>query len=330
MPTSPDYTPLYGSFPNPPLKVFHWDVFSHCKENFSTCLRFIYETSVDSYLQYSTDSAIIIKKQNWTRDKDQQHIETVDQECKKLVELDKRTMQPFKGPLERFQWRTTASYYLCHYTMLEVEELKHFKERCDDYAQCTWDDFVFSNGDYRADDRIPFQCAKYSFCPDPCCQSNRLLSIATEQEQCQKNPCVNLQNKSCNLDPQRNQNFVAMIYNEWNVSCVCDQPSGYQWKSRYGMCVDYDECANQTICDNVSETCFNTPGNYVCACSYGHTWSTAKNQCRENERLTYATKRFGGIATPEEGRATTCHRLSLTVIVMCIASISITHHLYKG
>lgn len=99
---------------------------------------------------------------------------------------------------------------------------------------------------------------------------------------------------------------------------------------RYGMCVDYDECANQTICDNVSETCFNTPGNYVCACSYGHTWSTAKNQCRENERLTYATKRFGGIATPEEGRATTCHRLSLTVIVMCIASISITHHLYKG
>lgn len=48
---APKESNLFGSFPNPPLKHFHWNVFSQCKTSFTTCLRYLYETVMDAYLQ---------------------------------------------------------------------------------------------------------------------------------------------------------------------------------------------------------------------------------------------------------------------------------------
>ena len=49
--------------------------------------------------------------------------------------------------------------------MNEVPSLAALGEPCDNFANCLDPEFGASNGDPRADDETPFQCATYSFCP---------------------------------------------------------------------------------------------------------------------------------------------------------------------
>lgn len=85
---------------------------------------------------------------------------------------------------ERFQWRTTVSYYMCWYTMLGVPELSIFGEPCDNHANCE----MQPTGDPRADDTEPYACALYSFCPDHCCPMKRIGDM-TDCHQSEANPC---------------------------------------------------------------------------------------------------------------------------------------------
>jgi len=49
--------------------------------------------------------------------------------------------------------------------MNEMPSLAALGEPCDNFANCLDPEFGASNGDPRADDETPFQCATYSFCP---------------------------------------------------------------------------------------------------------------------------------------------------------------------
>jgi hypothetical protein len=59
--------------------------------------------------------------------------------------------------------------------MTEVPSLAALGEPCDNFANCLDPEFGASNGDPRADDEKPFQCATYSFCPGKYMDINNLL-----------------------------------------------------------------------------------------------------------------------------------------------------------
>lgn len=54
---------------------------------------------------------------NWTWEKQETYIRMVDDECLRLKILDWNSPKPFRGPLDRYRWRVTASYFMCWYTM---------------------------------------------------------------------------------------------------------------------------------------------------------------------------------------------------------------------
>lgn len=68
-------------------------------------------------------------------------------------------------------------------------------------------------------DPVPFRCAKFSFCPNPCCFQSQLEEPTCELEK--SNPCGNLPDKSCSVDGQLNEDFIALVQNEFNLSCRC-------------------------------------------------------------------------------------------------------------
>lgn len=44
-------------------------------------------------------------------------IDDIEDKCQDFKELDERELEPFEGALDRFQWRATASYYMCSFTL---------------------------------------------------------------------------------------------------------------------------------------------------------------------------------------------------------------------
>lgn len=112
------------------------------------------------------------------------------------------------GPLERFQWRVTASYFMCWYTMKLTPELKQLSDHCDNFAYCLDEIYGEHNRDIRADDSQPFLCALYSFCPDPCCPTKHV----TGMEECwdsNENPCHGnaAGDRQCSVSLANNREF---------------------------------------------------------------------------------------------------------------------------
>nr|CAH7744967.1 unnamed protein product [Callosobruchus chinensis] len=140
--------------------------------------------------------------------------------------MDDVIADPFEGPLERFQWRVTASYYMCLYTMLQTTELRRLHEpTCDNLANCL---DGCDNRDSRADDKKPFACAIYSFCPDPCC-SNKVLSKPEDCWNNPDNPCSRENepgsHRKCSIVLDRNTDFRCVckwghIFNEQQKKCI--------------------------------------------------------------------------------------------------------------
>lgn len=58
-----------------------------------------------------------MRQMNWTAEKHGGYIRMVNDECLRLKTLDWTKPEPFRGPLDRFRWRVTASYFMCWYTM---------------------------------------------------------------------------------------------------------------------------------------------------------------------------------------------------------------------
>lgn len=160
---------LYARFPDPPLRQYHWEVFKYCSLSLTSCLKYLHSIVMDAYLQRISDTSVLINLQGWTWLEHKDTILAVDSECKRLQNLDWKMAQPFQGPLERFQWRTSASYFMCWYTLQNESALSSFGEPCDNFANCLDDEWKDRNKDWRANDEKAFACAYYSFCPDVCC-----------------------------------------------------------------------------------------------------------------------------------------------------------------
>lgn len=160
---------LYARFPDPPLRQYHWEVFKYCSVGLKSCLKYLHTIAMDAYLQRTSDTSVLINLQGWAWRDHNDMILAVDVECRQLRDLDWKTAQPFQGPLERFQWRTSASYFMCWYTLQNHTTLSFFGEPCDNFANCLDDQWTDQNKDWRANDEKAFACAHYSFCPDVCC-----------------------------------------------------------------------------------------------------------------------------------------------------------------
>lgn len=256
---------FYKGFPVPPLKILHWEVYENCDHSFIKCIYYL-QTVIDVI----SDACVKIK----INSNMQIHIyETlIRNESKKCItnDLDDSFM-PFYSPIEKFQWKTTASYYMCWYTMLGIPALSMLSEPCDNFGYDL--DFGSLGHDPRSNNKMSFACALFSFCPDPCCPQKYIMSYAECSED-ENNPCFientfnNLSTK-CETKRHDNQNLNGIIANKWNVSCFCKE-DGYIWSSKYGMCVDINECTEEiNKCDVLLESCLNTPGSYYCVYKSG-------------------------------------------------------------
>lgn len=92
-----------------------------------------------------------------------------------------------------------------------------------------------------------------------------------------------LATRKCSLIRDSNQDFNALLGNQMNVSCEC-QIKGYEWSSRFGLCVDINECArglhNCSLKDGYY--CVNLPGGFDCFCQFGMVWNIDVEKCEMN------------------------------------------------
>ncbi|KAL3285869.1 hypothetical protein HHI36_000389 [Cryptolaemus montrouzieri] len=272
----------FAGFPKPPLRSLHWEVHKYCEISFLSCIAYLIKRIRNTALRRNDDTSVVMEDQKWFTRTFTEQIDQTDLECRKMWAEAEERADPFEGPIERFQWRVTASYFLCMYTMNETLELEHLNDTsCDNHANCLNPYLGPHNLDIRADDSIPFNCARYSFCPDPCCPIYHIKSYR-ECWESTANPCFaenHPGHRQCIIHKSENVELKDIILNRWNVSCMCPW-LGYKWKSFYGICVDVDECEeNIDPCNPLSEACINLPGSYKCVCKWGYMWNKESKKC---------------------------------------------------
>uniref|UniRef100_A0A914P8K8 EGF-like domain-containing protein n=1 Tax=Panagrolaimus davidi TaxID=227884 RepID=A0A914P8K8_9BILA len=139
-----------------------------------------------------------------------------------------------------------------------------------------------------------FICADESFCPDPCCgrTTNRATfcshEICKEQDIRRKTlsklqstnssslPENQEQQHSCRVDNNRNNDFLGLTLNKWNVSCTFTKnlsktDIGYIFRFDTLQCVDIQECdiLDDDKCKGENQECINYVGGYKCVCLQG-------------------------------------------------------------
>lgn len=279
----PENYGYYETFPIPALRSLHLKVFENCKDNFYKCIIYLHSVIETSPITRSDDIITILNKNSTSLN--DSTIKILNDECMNAISNSEKSGLPFDGPIDKFQWRTSAAYYMCWYTMLGTPALALLAEPCDNFAQCLDPQYGYKNKDPRANDSIPYACALYSFCPDPCCP----MKYIDNYEACYENdlnPCFteNVNNdvlrKTCSISKTNNIDFSNIILNRWNTSCHCND-IGFTWESEFEMCVDINECImGSHNCNQQTENCLNIPGSFKCICRWEY--SLDKNSvCRE-------------------------------------------------
>lgn len=279
---------FYNSFPDPSLRSLHWKVYKNCYKDFYQCVKYLYSvTETAPFTRRDDIITTLNKKENMSKIP----IAELDNDCKKALLYSEKTGLPFDEPKEKFRWRTSASYFMCWYTMLGIPALSMLGESCDNFANCLDPTFGYRNHDPRSDDKFSFACALYSFCPDPCCPLKH-VKTASQCYDTKRNPCFteNAQSsevkyRQCRFDRKDNQNLEGIIANKWNISCHCKE-KGFEWKSQFEMCVDVNECTtNKHSCHSVTENCINLPGTFQCICRWGYAYDVVKKRCVKKDIL---------------------------------------------
>jgi hypothetical protein len=91
--------------------------------------------------------------------------------------------------------------------------------------------------------------------------------------------------RECTLNREENQDLEALRRNWINVSCECRQP-GYEWSSRFGLCVDVNECTRGTHnCTPDVESCLNLPGRHACICRLGNVYDAKEDRCVHSAKI---------------------------------------------
>ncbi|KAH9631240.1 hypothetical protein HF086_009563 [Spodoptera exigua] len=279
---------FYHAFPEPSLKAVHWKVYGNCYKDFYECVKYLSSVIETAPFTRNDDITTTLKKK---KNLDEISISKLNDSCKQALLYAEKTGLPFDAPEEKFQWRTSASYYMCWYTMKGIPALSMLGETCDNFANCLDSTFGYRNHDPRSDDKFSFACAMYSFCPDPCCPLKHVKSVSDCYEN-EQNPCfienaysTDKQLRTCRFDRKDNQNLDDIIENRWNVSCNCKE-KGFVWKSQFGMCVDINECATgKHNCNRLSENCINLPGTFKCICRWGYAYDKDKKICIKHNVL---------------------------------------------
>ncbi|GAB1598105.1 hypothetical protein Ahia01_000087400 [Argonauta hians] len=191
--------------------------------------------------------------------------------------------------LEQFEYLTTASYYMCWYTMQHITILRRLDYNNKFGFKCLhfnifWKDenmipHVVENKawppifDIRLiKNKRPFLCAELSFCPDPCYGGNT-NGVVDDLNTDSSNPCSSLPNSRCVLDQGKNVNFLHLIRNDFNYSCSCQQiKEGFVWDKKLRYCIDQDECYEGLHNCPSHMICQNTMGSFDCLCSWGYRW----------------------------------------------------------
>lgn len=85
------------------------------------------------------------------------------------------------------------------------------------------------------------------------------------------------------MNREENQDFESLSRNHINITCHCRE-SGYEWSSRFGICVDVNECACDLHDCNLEngQICINQPGSYTCICGVGFAYKSEKKSCVKN------------------------------------------------
>lgn len=275
----------FSHFPNPPLKKMHPLVQQNCEPGFYHCIEFLHRVIALAPFQIKDDTNFLIndmENDNYTDDV----IDRLDKDCLYQVNAEMVNGLPFTSLLARFIWKTSASYYMCYYTLLEQKELKHFGIPCDNFAMCLDKTFGPYNGDPRANDSNPFFCAMYSFCPDMVCPVKHIKVV----KDCKHNhhsefncaPKTKAGVEQDVFDRTKNRDLYGIMHNFWNLSCAC-KTKGFIWSSIDGMCVDVDECADGShTCNLDTQNCLNLPGSFHCICNWGFDWDEKTKSCYQS------------------------------------------------
>lgn len=232
---------FYRNFPIPVLKHLHSELQTACEESVYACLKHVYITA------YQSSTMFELHRLHFSR----------------FEEIN----YPFINKYEMFRYRTTASYYLCYYTLRRKEVLSRVYPNCLSYFS-SGENIYDANGnhinDIRQAERKPLSCAKRWFCPDPCygrASSGSVADLVTDLG----NPCFDLPNNNCVFPGELNIHFEALIRNKLNFSCDCSaEMKGYSWNIEYRTCLDTDECQTENAKCPSGKTCINTEGSYRC------------------------------------------------------------------
>ena len=58
-----------------------------------------------------------MENKNLSTDGNSDEIDKLNEECERLKALDESEVEPFNDVSERFQWRVTATYYMCKFAI---------------------------------------------------------------------------------------------------------------------------------------------------------------------------------------------------------------------
>ena len=211
------------------------------------------------------------------------------------------TFAPFKNNYEEFKYRLTAMYYLCWHTHLEDEFLKFDtgRQSCLSYLNAVdeisakkrfklVEDETPAIEDIRDEEfkTDPFTCARLWFCPDPCYGKKDKGHFKKRNFKVKGNPCLKLKNSECKWKRNGNRNFNDLIRNRFNVTCDCSSDrKGFHWNSRFGICVDIDECYERKSDCPDNRLCKNTVGSFTCACAKGYAANPETDECERTLTL---------------------------------------------
>ncbi|XP_071522295.1 uncharacterized protein [Panulirus ornatus] len=165
---------LYGRFPYKPMPEDP-KVARHCAKSFISCVSYLSKVSRQIRLSSRYDKQTRVKGEEqglcdergrfrifceYTHTEGGEFYREI-YDFNEVVTL--LANESLVDKYRRFSQLMTAQHYMCWYTMHQVAYLQ-------DMIQC---DSTTTGGkpdwDFRADPSVPFGCALYSFCPNPCC-----------------------------------------------------------------------------------------------------------------------------------------------------------------
>ncbi|OWF54047.1 uncharacterized protein LOC110445635 isoform X1 [Mizuhopecten yessoensis] len=265
---------FFKHFPIPRLKKLHPTVERECNKGAFECITHIYKTALVS-------GSLASKK--------------ILTEHKNLKKGSIPLEYPFDSALEQFQYRTTASYFMCWYTELG-DDLLAFEDEKGCYFNLVGivQEAVDGKGIYDIRSEIlkyeaslkekrvsPHTCPYLWFCPDPCYGRSTLGNVRPGKYLDDPlNPCSRLKDRACFWETGNNKNFEYLIKNRINYTCNCEnERKGFIWSPKYSICIDQDECYNDVANCSSDKICRNTMGSYSCKCRRGFKLNNSTDRC---------------------------------------------------